>query len=558
MVIFAVAALAGFLLFGWTNASPRPRDFFLKPRVQGVLGVLVLGVALVALMFPFVVQIIKSMFPFVDQIFEWMFSDDTIKPIQWPEYWVALIVQRLTGTEAMRFILGAAFGCILRHWGPHFWEMRLKPETRYNWVAISLAGLLLLAAAIPYIERQLGGMTALKTPVAEFQFEGMTRAESPGFKEQRKIYVLKLIPNFATISSSIKNDLSYLELLEKEAKTITDPSGKKKMLLKKIGERREIYDKTQSFINDILTPLGQCAKHTKNNYLDIESIRHALSPVAQKLRLLIQSGQSQNSTPAIGQLENEVEKSLELLKKAVREKGQCKWDKSEIPSDSKFLTDAPHIYLALALLDGFNENREGAISILKKASEQFGDDHDLSPGILFNINFHLSRFLYNSQHDPESIFRYLDRSLKIAQDTSSRIDKWKQFTIPPDQQHTLLKVKKRFKKTERWAKNALAYLSAQVGVRKFEALLYAKDNYDNGEKLSQSMKLQIIDTYGYVKMAFAARKVPPDFEEIQQAKALFKDALSHAENLPDSESKRTTKRTFQSHLQQADRLMVNQ
>lgn len=97
-------------------------------------------------------------------------------------------------------------------------------------------------------------------------------------------------------------------------------------------------------------------------------------------------------------------------------------------------------------------------------------------------------------------------------------------------------------------------------MRKFESLLYAKHNYDNREKLSSSMKLQIIDTYGYVKMAFAARKDPPDFDEIKQAKALFLEALSHVESLPEKDRysiarKRVTKNTFLSHLQQADRLL---
>ena len=187
MGIFAVATLAGFLLFGWIKARPPMRDFFLKPRAQGVLGVLVLGVALVALMFPFVVQIIKSMFPFVDQIFEWMFSGDEIEPIQWPEYWVSLIVRRLTGTEAARLILGAAFGCILRYWGPHFWEIRLRSETRYNWVAISLVGLLLLTAAVPHISSLLRdwGVTGLKTPFVEFQFEGITRTSKLPLAEKK-------------------------------------------------------------------------------------------------------------------------------------------------------------------------------------------------------------------------------------------------------------------------------------------------------------------------------------------------------------------------------------
>ena len=161
-------------------------------------------------------------------------SDYPIEPIQWPEYWVTLIVQRLTGTEAAQFILGAAFGCILRHWGPHFWEMRLRSETRYNWVAISLAGLLLLTAAIPYIERQLGGLIGLKTPFAEFQFAG----KGKGILPLEKDFQVKLLTNLETLqlmtfsNYNIGIDLKYIELFPK------DPMAEHKEIYK---PKRTIY-----------------------------------------------------------------------------------------------------------------------------------------------------------------------------------------------------------------------------------------------------------------------------------------------------------------------------
>ena len=532
MVIFVVAALAGFLLFGWIKASPWVRSFFLNRWVQGVLGLLALGVVA---------------FSVVVQIF------------QWPEYWVSLIVQRLTGTEATQFILGAVFGCILRYWGPHFWEMRLRSETRYNWVAISLVGLLLLAAVAPYIERQLGGMTALKTSVLEFQFAGKNRAVSP-MKEQHEIYFLMLLPEVKNIITSITNDLNYLELFQKEAQRIDDPSDKEE-LLQKIGKRKKIYNNTKDFIKYFLFPLAQCAREAQKKSLATESIRVALRPVAQKLRLLIESVKSQHSSPAIDPLVKEIEKSLNLLKGALLPKGRKKWctsDEQKIPSDLEFLSKAPHIYGVLANMDGFNDNMEVGISILKKASDQFGDDHNLSPGILFNLNHHLSYFLYYSGYDPESIFRYSDKALKIAQDTGSRIDKWEKCKID-SKQCKLPEVKERFKKTERWAKNFLAYFSADLGVRKFMALRYAKENYDDLDKLIGLMKTRIIDTYGYVKMAFAVREVPTNFDEIKQAKALFEEAQSYVpEQAHDAiEVKHYANKILRSHLEQANRLLAS-
>lgn len=423
MGIFAVAALAGFLLFGWIKASQTLGDDSQKLRLQRALGVLGLLALFVLALFVVVLT------------------------TQWPTYKVFLIAKDLTGRETAQFILGSVFGCLLRYWGPHFWEMRMRPGTRYNWVAISLVGLLLVAAAVPYIDRQLGGMTALKTPVAEFQFAVTTRAENLTFKDQRQVYHLKLLPDLRGITTRLQDDISYLDLSEEEAKIIADPSGRKKML-KKLNERRELYDKTRDFIDKTLIPLNDCGLAAQKNNLDIESLRHALHPIAQKLYLLLEQGQSllelqsQVSTPAKNpddlkkaktswellrtKFLKQVKTSWELLSEAIaKEEDKCKLSDNKYLKglvDPAVLAKAPHIYLWLALLNGFNENLEGGISILKDASERFGSE-DYSPGVLFNINFFLTRYLYDTGHDPKSIFLYADKALKIAQDTVRRIDK---------------------------------------------------------------------------------------------------------------------------------------
>ena len=631
MGIFAAAALAGFLLFGWINASPekvdkgkddpalkpRVRDFFLRPCVQGWLGLLVLVallLVLIVLMFPSVGRILPG---------DW-----------WSEYLAVRIALDLTGTEAAQFILGAAFGCILRYWGPHFWEMRMRPGTRYNWVAIGLVGLLLLVATVPHIGGLLRnwGLTSLKTPGLELQFAGTTSVDRVVFEERREDYFVNRLPYLESISATIEDDLEYLNFFPP----------------KKIAERSKIYEKSLSFNKSILVPFSQCARQAQGNSLDIESIRHALGPVAQKLRLLIQSGLMDNSTsgeklshnflaelknrwdllkealvqdkdllleelkgivillrekeqdndPPLNELQKqevqkleesvnrlqealvrdngpllkELEEGLNRLKQTLTQdkglllkklekslnllKDMCPLGNLESLPSPNVLANAPHIYLVLASLDGFNDNRKGAISILELASKRFGDNQDLSPGILFNINFVLARFLYFSEYDHESIFPYLDKALKIAQDTLDRINK-KKRTISSDEQSKLLEAEERFARLERWAKNRLAYFSAQVGLRKFEALRYAEENYDDREKLFPFMRLQVIDTYGYVKMAFAARKVPPDFDEIEKAKALFKEVMSYAEMFPPSEPKRVGKKLIRSSLQRADRLLAS-
>ena len=539
MGIFVIAALAGFLLFGGIKASPPVRDVFLNRWVQGLLGLLfliVLLLGLIVLMFPSVGRFLTE---------DW-----------WSEYLAVQIIQDLTGRETAQFILGVVFGYILQYWGPDLWALKIQTWPRYNkfnWMAISLGGLILLTAAGPYLGSLLrdGSMTGLKTPVAEFQFERMSRAENPSLSKEAREHnsSLRIVPNFAQLYS-IEPDLEYLKFLSKETKELS-----------------ENYQQSLSFTKAILVPLNQCAWQAHKKYMDTESIRHALSPVAQELRRLIEQGQSQNSSRATDPFQGALLKSFDLLKH-LGGKERCTLQMQSAGfigfyKDPTFLANSPHIYFALALLDGFNDNREGGISILKKASQRFGSE-DLNPGILFNIHFTLARYLYDTEHDSENIFRHLDKALKIAQDALDRIDKWKQLTTKNDTLEKLLSAEKRFKKLERWAKNFLAYFSAQEGVRKFEALGYAKENYDSiEEELYPAMKTQYIDTYGYVKMAFAARKVPPDFDEIEEAKALFKEAVSHTKSLSEEtrykrESKRISKKTFRFHLQEADRFLKSQ
>ena len=459
----------------------------------------------------------------------------------------------------------------------------MRPGTRYNWVAISLVGLLLLAAAIPYIERQLGGMTGLKTPVAEFQFAGEGRVESPDLEKDLQINVLTNLETlqFVTFSNYfIKMDLKYLDLFPKDEST----------------KHREIYQTSLLFTETILGPLGRCSLKAHKNYLDIESIRHALHPIAHKLYLLIQQGgsirerQSKSSTPAKkpdgpkeakkslrAKFFEEANKSLEALNQAfVKRENKCKSldPESSLNPDSllkkypqldrdfllkprflkdlvnpKALANAPHIYLALAYLDAFNHNVDRTIFLLEELASQRFSNH--APVVSFNINYSHALFLdQEGKYDRKKVFLYLDTALDIAQKAWSKI----KDRGPDSEDYHLLE------QQEIYAKNSLAYVSAREGIRKFEALRYAKNNYDHRTKLYVQDQPLLIDTYGYVKMAFEARKNNPNSDEIAEARALFKEAISHQEviyekNLIDLNKNASTMKVLRAHLEQANKLL---
>ena len=194
-------------------------------------------------------------------------------------------------------------------------------------------------------------MTGLKTPIAEFQFAGQGKGELPEYEKGLQIMSLSKPQTLELLGSSfIQVDLDYLQLFPKD----------------KSAKHKENYEQSQHLAEAILHPLVTCTLEAYTNHLHIESIRHELIRVAQRLRLLIHSKPSPNST--IGPLLKAAKKSFTELQKEVREKDKCEWDESNTPSDSNFLPDAPHIYLALAYLDQFNDNRRGAISILEEAS----------------------------------------------------------------------------------------------------------------------------------------------------------------------------------------------
>ena len=165
-------------------------------------------------------------------------------------------------------------------------------------------------------------------------------------------------------------------------------------------------------------------------------------------------------------------------------------------------------------------------------------------------------------HDAESIFLYLDAALEIAQDTLGEIDKLRRRKISDQKKEFLDHFEKLFEFAEMNAKNSLAYISAQKRVRKFRSLQYAEQNYDVLEKQSGLMKERISDTYGYAKMAFATRKIPYNFDEIERARALFREALTYIKRGKDGdresiEVKHYGIRTIRSHLDQANSLLAN-
>ena len=189
------------------------------------------------------------------------------------------------------------------------------------------------------------------------------------------------------------------------------------------------------------------------------------------------------------------------------------------------------------------------INLLEESASQRLRNH--APVVSFNINLALALFLdQQDKHDLKRIFLYLDKALEIAQQAWAKI----KGRNPTSNGYHLLE------QYEMFAKNALAYVSAREGVRKFEALQYAKENYERRSNLLPKDRPRIIDTYGYVKMAFEARKSSPNFDKIADARALFKEAISHQaalyeENPSNLDKHASVMKVLRRHLEQANKLL---
>ena len=169
-----------------------------------------------------------------------------------------------------------------------------------------------------------------------------------------------------------------------------------------------------------------------------------------------------------------------------------------------------------------------------------------------NFNSVLALLLYTRGDDLKDAIQYARSGLKIADDAASRVDRELKRTEAAVSSDKLRSMESRFRTAQQRFRNTIAYLSAQAGDSEFTARLYAKENYN----LSHDDPVTI-DTYGYVKMAFAARKIPPSFDEILEAKRLFEEAISYVK-APTDEDKGPNLRirlTIEHHLDQAKDLL---
>ena len=227
---------------------------------------------------------------------------------------------------------------------------------------------------------------------------------------------------------------------------------------------------------------------------------------------------------------------------------------------------APYIYSWLAYLHFYTRNTEKSLAVLKEAVDKFKDD--------LILTFQYAHTAYFGEVEFDEVLAYADRSLKTVDNAAEKVRK-------AEEQNVLLKsldpnkaeavkeaeaLKARYEDGRVWVTNFIAYISAQAGVRERAALALAESNYQKlhdekivkrrtGVSADATARVTLIDTYGYVLLAFGARQTPRDLAAIRQAKVLFEEAKSEAAGL-DARTKRLTTAVLDSHLRQAGKLLA--
>lgn len=559
MVIFAGAALAAFFL---STLLPHSEDR--RWSVQAWHGGI--GFTLLILMLFAVVAL----------------STD------WLGYWAFRLVQPLRRPEAVHLFFGTVFGITLRFWAAQLARPRPQvgkstcvaiakpspepqgkqlpspaPEDKpapsvlagpprgeaersqangdqpsfkgYNWSAVLLIALLVFGVVGPYSDDLIRRLSSLKTAFGEATFV-VTKAEQRlEVGISRDSYSTASLQNIQTLPRIILTfDLPYLSLVVGPSATAGETE-----------QQRRIYADTARFIKEILLPLVMCADQAVSANQDIESVRHELRPVAQGLRRLIQTDPPIGRAPHSAFLRT-VLTGRDAILKLVDKPAGCPPIAPKIWPDNLLevtaLAKGPHLHLVLAYLLWFNQNIEGATTLLASAAKKFPDD--------MKLNYYLARLMYQGEHDLQSILPYDDKVLRVAEDMDRKIEHRLGRVSSADDREKLQQLKAALERTKRTAKNSLAYLAAQARVEESMARRYARENFEV-KGLTRVEIAAYTDTYGFVKMIFAAEKDPPDFNEIHEARKLFEEAMFYAKGLSLSEAIRTV----QNHISLAEKFL---
>lgn len=441
----------------------------------------------------------------------------------------------LASPELSILVLGVLTGALFAYWhtkvlAKYPFHINTKLHMIWFWIIGSLVALGIALPLLSLISRDLD-LHSLQTPAFSVEFSQSIGVAPLQFEiEYKKLRRAKL-KNLSSTSDTLKKDIIYLEK-------------------KKTNEAIRLFSNARQLSDNYLQPIAKCAQFAfRERQLDRAQILPHIRPVAHALRrLLIKDSAFEHPLSAETEKDanNALQEAVELLKKRsssgrkrllelvgpVLDKNKCpEVNLNNQPIDAVGLSQVPHLYLFIARIYLIGDDPEAALAVIEEGDSEsnlFRNDMNYNR-IRGWILYVLQRPLSESIKFHERAFDFADRVIETEEDRN--------FV-------------KRYAKAHRYLRQELAFLLAQAGLRKDEALAYARTYFEeaNGRRnslprsessiaigrIQNWQKSDIYDltdeiysytVYGYVVMAFGSREVEPNIKALRTARQLFRDGL---------------------------------
>lgn len=403
----------------------------------------------------------------------------------------------LVAPEAAQILLGLVFGLLLRCWladvlrSAQPGSPTTSSKVAYVVWPVTLGVVLLLGLAPPYATALLERITRFKTPWIEIeaQFIATSAEQRAVFAVTRDQLLISSLPEvILRVSGIIEMDLDYVGLLSASPWT---------------AERELASQDSAILLRQILAPVMQCAMKAQAQKEALATVQDGLRKTAQHMWRLVETRavepqrhksfivEATRSYATLCSLLEPSSKANHFGHPEIQREGHVlafeRWP-AHLQNFSA-LTKAPYVHLAASHLLAFTGNLDGAIEVLQKAARTFPED--------MNVHRFLARYLDAGGRELLTVATHLETALEIAERSARLLE---QVRIPEER---LARSRNRFARARSDYSNSLAYTLAQAGERVWTAKHYAAQNY-----ASEPRDPVVIDTYGYTKLAFAARKTP--------------------------------------------------
>jgi hypothetical protein len=531
--LLVLAAIAGWLFAAAMRSGNQPRNMVTKSAFLYILGFVALA-AVIAL--------------FVARTTDWM------------DYWKTQVSYRVTGREMLQVVLGGAFGWLVRRWG-QLWQERAD-TTGYAWAAGVLLALPLFAAVSPQFAAVFSSITGLKTPWVEIQFPPSRTEHRAAFDVERDAAIIK--PSIlAGIKGVVGRDLEY-------AAVLTALSNEIPKYLKSDATTTPVALNAGKLVSEFKGLFG-CLIVSDRELVDPHMVEDILRPSASALSLLLDYIPKEQLTRNImekrerrGDEKKLIQRKANVMKeigKARREISMLVNDREGCPADSQdpkwpddvYVTrqgDGPYIYLLVASFQFATRNLERAITTLEAGTKMGFGSHP-------SLDYVLALFMYYGDRDLEDVIIRASEARAAVVERAENIKR--ASAIDRKKETEFAALQKWYARSEMFVKNLLAYTAAQAGQRETMAALFAKENYERlhtggGLQLEDDDRVTFTDTYGYVLMAFGARKSPVDMVSIQLAHRLLVEAQAATRRLAERD-RRVAAVLVESHLRASEKLL---